>query len=47
MEDLRDIVVAHREGIPVHLRQIARVDEGSELRTGAPYRMPADLEAVR
>jgi cobalt-zinc-cadmium resistance protein CzcA len=33
--DLRDIVVAHREGIPVHLRQIARVDEGSELRSGA------------
>ena len=35
LEDLRDIVVAHREGIPVHLRQIAQVDEGSELRTGA------------
>ena len=35
LEDLRDIVVAHREGVPVHLRQIARVDEGSELRTGA------------
>ncbi len=33
--ELRDIVVAHREGIPVRLREIAQIAEGKELRTGA------------
>ncbi|MDZ4813134.1 MAG: CusA/CzcA family heavy metal efflux RND transporter [Pseudomonadota bacterium] len=33
--ELRDIVVAHREGVPVRLREIAQIAEGKELRTGA------------
>ena len=35
LEDLRQIVIARREGIPVRLRELARVDEGKELRSGA------------
>jgi len=34
-EELRDIVVAHRDGVPIRLREMADVIEGSELRTGA------------
>ena len=34
-EELRDIVVAHRDGVPIRLREMAQVVEGSELRTGA------------
>ena len=34
-EELRDIVVAHRDGVPIRLREMAEVVEGSELRTGA------------
>ena len=33
--ELRDIVVTHRDGIPVRLREIAEIIEGRELRTGA------------
>lgn len=35
LEDLRQIVIARRKGIPVRLRELARVDEGKELRSGA------------
>ncbi|MBK6729085.1 MAG: CusA/CzcA family heavy metal efflux RND transporter [Xanthomonadales bacterium] len=35
VEELHDIVVAHREGVPVRLREVAQVGEGEELRTGA------------
>jgi cobalt-zinc-cadmium resistance protein CzcA len=34
-DELRDIVVAHRDGVPIRLREMAEVVEGSELRTGA------------
>jgi len=34
-DELRDIIVAHREGVPVRLREVAQISEGSELRTGA------------
>jgi cobalt-zinc-cadmium resistance protein CzcA len=34
-EELRDVVVAHRGGVPIRLREMAEVVEGSELRTGA------------
>jgi cobalt-zinc-cadmium resistance protein CzcA len=34
-EELRDIVVAQRDGVPIRLREMAEVVEGSELRTGA------------
>jgi len=34
-DELRDIVVAHRDGVAIRLREIAEVMEGSELRTGA------------
>ncbi|HEL5340010.1 TPA: CusA/CzcA family heavy metal efflux RND transporter [Stenotrophomonas maltophilia] len=32
---LREIVVAMRDGLPLHIRDVADVHEGSELRTGA------------
>ncbi len=35
LDEIRDIVVAHRDGVPVRLREIADVGEGKELRTGA------------
>ncbi|MBD0271187.1 MAG: CusA/CzcA family heavy metal efflux RND transporter [Acetobacteraceae bacterium] len=35
MEDIRDVVVAAREGVPVRVRDIARVEVGRELRTGS------------
>ncbi|MBK8284397.1 MAG: CusA/CzcA family heavy metal efflux RND transporter [Ahniella sp.] len=35
IDALRDIVVAHRAGVPVRLRELAQVGEGRELRTGA------------
>jgi len=34
-DELRDIIVAQREGVPVRLREVAQISEGSELRTGA------------
>jgi cobalt-zinc-cadmium resistance protein CzcA len=34
-EELLDIVVTHRGGVPVRLKEMANVVEGSELRTGA------------
>jgi cobalt-zinc-cadmium resistance protein CzcA len=34
-EELSDIVVAQRGGVPIRLREMASVTEGSELRTGA------------
>lgn len=34
-DELNDIVVAHRGGVPIRLREMAQVTEGSELRTGA------------
>ncbi len=34
-DELRDIIVAQREGVPVRLREVAQITEGSELRTGA------------
>ncbi len=33
--ELRDIIVTQREGVPVRLREVAQITEGSELRTGA------------
>lgn len=35
MDALHDIVVATRDGLPIRLREVAEVVEGSELRTGA------------
>lgn len=35
LEQLRDIVVAHRDALPVRVRDLAEVKEGHELRTGA------------
>ena len=35
IEDLRRVVVAHRSGVAVTLAQVARVEEGHELRAGA------------
>ncbi len=35
LEDLRNIVLGHRDGVPIQVRQVAEVLEGSELRTGA------------
>ena len=34
-EELNEIIVAHRGGVPIRLRELAAVTEGSELRTGA------------
>ncbi len=34
-EDLRDVVVATREGVPIRVRDLATVGQGKELRTGA------------
>jgi cobalt-zinc-cadmium resistance protein CzcA len=34
-DELRNIVVAHRDGVAIRLREMAEVVEGSELRTGA------------
>ncbi len=34
-DDLRDVVVATREGVPIHVRDLATVGQGKELRTGA------------
>ena len=34
-DELNDIVVAHRGGVPIRLREMAQISEGSELRTGA------------
>lgn len=34
-EDLRDVIVANRGGVPIRLRDVAQIGEGSELRTGA------------
>ena len=35
LEDIRSIVVSHREGQPVFIRDVAEVKPGAELRTGA------------
>ncbi|MBX6741096.1 MAG: CusA/CzcA family heavy metal efflux RND transporter, partial [Acetobacteraceae bacterium] len=35
VEDIRNVVVATREGIPVRVRDVARVEVGRELRTGS------------
>src|SRR5690606_33285370 len=35
LDDLRDIVLARREGVPIRVRDVADVGEGAELRTGA------------
>jgi cobalt-zinc-cadmium resistance protein CzcA len=35
MDDIADITVAHREGNPIHVHDVADVIEGRELRTGA------------
>jgi cobalt-zinc-cadmium resistance protein CzcA len=35
IEELPQIVVAHRDGVPIRLAEVAEVVEGSELRTGA------------
>ena len=35
MEDIRNVVVATREGVPVRVRDVARVAVGQELRTGS------------
>ncbi|MEW6270645.1 MAG: CusA/CzcA family heavy metal efflux RND transporter [Thermodesulfobacteriota bacterium] len=33
--DIRDVVLATREGVPIHVRDVAEVSFGKELRTGA------------
>lgn len=33
--DLENIVVAARDGVPIHIRDVARVEEGHEIRRGA------------
>ena len=35
IDELRSIVVANRDGVPIHLSEVADVAEGEELRTGA------------
>ncbi len=35
LEDIRKMVVAKRNGVPIRMQNIARIDLGSELRTGA------------
>lgn len=35
MEDIRDIVIGSRGGVPVRIRDVAEVSEGQDLRTGA------------
>ena len=35
LEDIRDIVVSHRDGVPIHVDDVADVLLGKELRTGA------------
>ncbi len=35
LDDLRDIVLATREGMPIRIRDVADVGDGQELRTGA------------
>ncbi|AWV06147.1 efflux RND transporter permease subunit [Marilutibacter maris] len=35
LEAIRDIVLDRREGVPIRIRDVAGVDEGRELRTGA------------
>ncbi|SDB71621.1 efflux RND transporter permease subunit [Belnapia rosea] len=35
LEDIRNVVVATREGVPMRVRDIARVEVGRELRTGS------------
>lgn len=34
-DELRDIIVAQRDGVPVRLREVAQIADGKELRTGA------------
>ncbi|HWT14327.1 MAG TPA: CusA/CzcA family heavy metal efflux RND transporter [Patescibacteria group bacterium] len=34
-DELRDIIVAQRDGVPVRMREVAQISEGRELRTGA------------
>ena len=35
LDAIRDIVLDRREGVPIHVRDVAEVGEGAELRTGA------------
>jgi len=35
MDDIRDIVIGTRNGLPIHMHDVAEVLEGKELRTGA------------
>jgi cobalt-zinc-cadmium resistance protein CzcA len=35
IEEIRDVVIGSRGGVPVRIRDVAEVQEGSELRTGA------------
>ncbi|WP_277884375.1 efflux RND transporter permease subunit [Pseudoxanthomonas daejeonensis] len=35
LDDIRDIVLDRREGVPIRVRDVAQVGEGRELRTGA------------
>jgi len=35
IEEIKDIIVGYHEGVPVHIKSIAAVLEGKELRTGA------------
>ena len=35
LDEIRDIVIDRREGVPVRIRDVASVDEGLELRSGA------------
>lgn len=35
MEEIKEIIVSHSEGVPVYIRDVANVAQGRELRTGA------------
>ncbi|MBI4517754.1 MAG: CusA/CzcA family heavy metal efflux RND transporter [Deltaproteobacteria bacterium] len=35
IEDIREIIVGHHEGVPIHVKDVAKVVLGKELRTGA------------
>ncbi|MES2185006.1 MAG: CusA/CzcA family heavy metal efflux RND transporter [Pseudomonadota bacterium] len=35
MEDLRDVILGNADGVPIRVRDVARVEVGKELRTGA------------
>ncbi len=43
LEELQDVVVGHSDGVPIHLRDVADISLGKELRTGAATRNGSEV----